>query len=59
MACKKCGVRKFRLENFYTISMDVKQSNSLNESFNNYISGETINDYQCDNCNEKVDVFKR
>ena len=45
MACKKCGVRKFRLENFYTISMDVKQSNSLNESFNNYISGETINDY--------------
>ena len=39
--------------------MEVKNSKSLFESFDRYISGEMINDYKCDFCEKKVDVSKR
>ena len=39
--------------------MEVKNSKTLNDSFNRYISGELISDFRCDFCNKKVDVSKK
>lgn len=39
--------------------MEVKNSKSLADSFNRYILGELINDYQCDFCGKKADVSKK
>lgn len=31
----------------------------IRESFNKFITGETISDYKCDNCQKKCDTTKR
>lgn len=59
LICHNCGKVRSREENFYNISVEVKNLKHLNESFEKYIAGETISDYLCDNCNKKVDTTKR
>ena len=41
------------------MSLEVKNSKSLADSFNRYILGELINDYKCDFCGKKADVSKK
>ena len=48
-----------REENFYNLSVGVKTNKNIYESFEKFIGGEVISDYQCDNCNKKVDITKR
>jgi ubiquitin carboxyl-terminal hydrolase 34 len=57
--CKVCGTVKENLEDFYNLSLDVKHSKTLSESLARFISGDSISDYQCDNCNKKVEITKR
>ena len=59
LICQQCGKVKNRLENFYNLSLEVKNLKSVYESFQKFITGEIISDYQCDNCNKKVDTKKR
>ena len=59
MVCKECGKVKNRHEDFYNISLNVKDSKSVYESLQKQVDGEIISDYKCDGCNKTVDLSKR
>lgn len=47
------------LENQYTLSLQVKDRSGIEDSMHKLIEGSIINDFQCEACNQRVDVFKR
>jgi ubiquitin carboxyl-terminal hydrolase 34 len=57
--CHECKKAKKIEDTFHSITLEVKNSKTLTDSFNRYILGELINDYTCDFCEKKVDVTKR
>ena len=59
MVCMECGKVKNRLEDFYNLSLIVREVKSVYESLQKDVEGETINEYNCDGCNKKVDLSKR
>ena len=59
LVCSGCKNVKSRDENFYNLSIEVRNLRTIYESFEKFILGETISDYQCENCLKKVDVTKR
>jgi len=59
MVCHECGFTRNRFEDFFNISVAVKDRKSLEESLSKNVEGEVINDYQCPGCNKKVDITKR
>lgn len=59
MVCQECGKIKNRIEDFYNLSLTVKDIKGVYESLQTQIDGEVINDYKCDGCDKKVDVSKR
>jgi ubiquitin C-terminal hydrolase len=59
IVCKGCNTVKEKSEGFYTLSLEIKGFKNIYESFRKYIEGETISDYECDQCKDKCDVTKR
>lgn len=59
LLCQECGKVKNRIEDYYNLSLTVKDIKSLNDSLQKLVEGEVINDYQCDGCMKKVDISKR
>ena len=59
MVCKECGTCKNRIEDFYNLSLTVKDIKSLYASLQMQVDGEEINDYECDTCKKKVDISRR
>ena len=59
MVCKECGKVKNRKEDYYNLTLTVKDLKSVDESLAKLVEGEVINDYKCAGCNKTVDVFKR
>jgi ubiquitin carboxyl-terminal hydrolase 34 len=59
MVCTECGKVKNRHEDFYNLSLNIKDIKSIYESLEKLVEGEIISDYQCDGCNRKVDLSKR
>lgn len=57
--CAECGKAKNRLEDFYNLSLTVKDIKGMQESLAAMVEGEVINDYECTGCKKKVDVRKR
>ena len=58
-SCHECNQTKKVEDTFYSITLEVKNSKNLAESFNRYILGELISDYKCDFCGQKADVSKK
>ena len=56
MVCSECGKVKNRNEDFYNLSLTVKDIKSVHDSLSKQVEGEVINDYQCDGCGKKVDL---
>ena len=56
--CKGCGFVKTNEENFYNLSLEVKNMQNTTESLDKLIESETISDYTCDSCKNKVDISK-
>lgn len=54
-----CNKIKSREENFYNLSLEVRNQKTVYDSLEKYITGETISDYMCEDCNKKVDTTKR
>jgi ubiquitin carboxyl-terminal hydrolase 34 len=50
---------KTQIEQFYALTVPVKGYANLNESLEAYTSGEIIDGYHCDNCNQKVQIAKK
>jgi len=46
-------------EDFYALSLEVKNQNSIFDGLKKYVSGELISDYQCEACNQRVELEKR
>lgn len=59
MICKECNTVLERQEDFYSISLDVKHSKTLEQSLERLISDDPINDFMCETCHKKVDIVKR
>ena len=59
MTCSNCSFVKQKIEDYYILSLPVKNFSKLEDSLNAYIDGEVISDFRCDNCDKKVDINKR
>lgn len=44
------------MEDFYTISLPVKNLNNLTDSLDAFASGDLISDYRCEACTQLVDI---
>ena len=59
MVCSECGKIKERMEDYYNLSLTIKDIGTVEEALKKQVEGEIISDYQCDGCNKKVDLSKR
>lgn len=57
--CVKCCNVKERKEGFLNLTLEIQNLTTLEESFNRYIEGERISDFNCESCKQKVDIVKR
>ena len=57
--CQGCGKTKNDLTTGYTLSVQVENTKDLYASLSKVISGEVIEDFTCDGCNQKVNLTKR
>ena len=46
-------------QDFYTLSCTVKNQKTLQQSLENMIAGELIEEYNCSNCKKKVTIEKK
>lgn len=51
MKCKNCGNLRQNKEDFYNLSLEVKNQSSVYDGLKKFVSGEIISDYQCEACN--------
>lgn len=54
LACQSCHAVREREETNTHIAVEVKNFSNLRDSLGNFVSWETIPDYQCSSCNQKV-----
>jgi len=59
LICEGCGFVRERIENFYNMSVEVRNMKTIYDSFDKFITGETIEDYYCDECKKKNNITKR
>ena len=57
--CQGCGAEKSKDEIFLDLSLEVKGMENLDDSLNQFIEPERINDYLCDNCGNRCDILKK
>ena len=57
--CESCHYISNRFEDFYNLTLEVKDINNLDASLEKFIKPETINDFKCDNCEKKVTIKRR
>lgn len=54
-----CGTVRNNIEDFYNLSLEVKNHKNLKESLEKFISEERIEDYKCESCKKNVTLTKR
>ena len=57
--CDSCKHVSNRFEDFYNLTLEVKNINNLNDSLHKLITPEKIEDFKCSNCNKNVTINKR
>lgn len=60
--CQDCPHRYSREESFTTLSLDIRNHNSIIDSLEQYVKGDLLegdNAYFCETCQRKVDTIKR
>ena len=56
--CNACKAINYNFEQFYQITLEIKNLNNIYESLDNYISEEIIDSYKCSNCEKIVQLKK-
>ena len=56
--CDECKSISNRYEDFYNLTLEVKNINNLNDSLQKLIVPEIIDDFKCSNCNKNVRISK-
>ena len=57
--CEECNTISNRFENFYNLTLEVKNIKNLYESLQKLISPEKIDQFNCEVCKKKVTITKR
>ena len=57
--CDTCKHVSHRFEDFYDLTLEVKNINNLNESLDKMVTPEKIDDFNCERCKNKVTITKR
>lgn len=57
--CSNCGYISSVYEDYYSLSLEIKNQNTLDEAMEKFISESSVSDYRCSHCQQKVDVGKR
>ena len=57
--CESCKNVSNRFEDFYNLTLEVKNLSNLNDSLLKMTMPEKIEDFKCSNCNQKVTINKR
>ena len=57
--CESCKKVSNSFEDFYNLSLEVKNINNLNDSLLKMTMAEKIEDFKCSNCNKNVTINKR
>ena len=57
--CDTCLHVSHRFEDFYDLTLEVKNINNLNESLDKMVAPEKIDDFNCERCKNKVTITKR
>ena len=56
--CESCKHISNRFEDFYNLTLEVKNINNLTDSLHKLIMPEKIDDFKCSNCNQNVTINK-
>jgi hypothetical protein len=59
LQCKSCGNISPSYEDYYTLSLEIKNQKTLADAFDRYVAPNEVSDYMCAACKKKVDVTKR
>lgn len=59
MVCNECGNKRESAEDFYLLSVQVKDKKDIYSGLKHMTNGEIINEYHCEHCNKKVDLTKK
>ena len=59
MRCKNCGNLRKNIEDFYNLSLEVKNQKTLYDGLNKFVQGEIISDYKCEACSQTVELEKK
>lgn len=57
--CGNCGCVSSTYEDYYTLSLEIKNQRNLDDSLERFIAESTVSDYFCNNCLNRGDVTKR
>lgn len=57
--CSGCSNVNRRIENFYNITLEVRNYKNMEEGLAKFIKEDVISDYRCDSCGNKCDYIKR
>ena len=59
ITCQNCFTHKPNLEEFYVLSLEIKNQSSLQECLDKMVEPEVICDYYCNTCDKKVDEIHK
>ena len=59
ITCSNCGYVSSTYEDYYTLSLEIKNQRNLDDSLERFVAASTVSDYKCSNCEKRVDVSKR
>ena len=57
--CEKCNTVSNRLEDFYNLTLEIKNFNNLYDSLKKFTQPEKIEEFYCETCKAKVTISKR
>jgi len=57
--CSNCGNVSPTFEDFYCLSLEVKNQKSIYDALDRYITSGSVSGYLCSECNKRCDVSKR
>ena len=57
--CEKCNTVSNKFEDFYNLSLEVKNINNLYDSLKKFTEPEKIEEFNCETCKKKVTISKR
>ena len=59
ITCQSCFTVLSRIEDFFVLSLEIKNHKTLTECFEKLTEPEIITDYFCDQCDKKVDSIEK